>query len=145
VKGALERAPDREVAMSTRASSFKRYSQDHFEPHDDSDPTAQRKLRGQLEQIDYTAFASNREVIGATLGQADAQKFQRLAVAAANARALWVAEALSMSESPASLEPRQAQRLADLRTNYEELTEAYEALRRMVERGYLTYRAAQAG
>lgn len=131
--------------MSTRASSFKRYSQDHFEPQDDTDPAAQKRLRGQLEQIDYTAFASNREVIGATLGQADAAKFQRLAVAAAHARALWVAEALSMTETTSGLEPRQAERLAELRSNYEELTEAYEALRRMVERGYLAYRPASAG
>ena len=131
--------------MSTRLSGFKRHATDHFEPQDDADPAAQRKLRGQLEQIDWTAFASNREVIGATLGQADASKFQHLAVAAAHARALWVAEALAMTETVSGLEPRQAQRLADLRANYEELTEAYEALRRMVERGYLTYRPAQAG
>ncbi len=72
----------------TRLSSFKRQAHDHFEPQDDSDPTAQRRLRGQLEQIDYTAFASNREVIGAVLGQADAAKFQRLAVAADRARPL---------------------------------------------------------
>jgi hypothetical protein len=131
--------------VSSRMSSFKRHATDHFEPQDDADPAAQRKLRGQLEQIDWTVFASNREVIGALLGQADAQKFQRLAVAAAHARALWVAEALSMTETPGALEPRQAERLAQLRANYEELTEAYEALRRMVERGYLTYRAPQAG
>jgi hypothetical protein len=126
--------------MSTRLSSFRRHSQDHFEPQDVTDPAAQRRLRGQLEQIDYTAFASNREVIGATLGHADAQKFQRLAVAAAHARALWVAEALAASEAPGGLNPRDADRLAALRHNFEELTEAYEALRRMVERGYLTYR-----
>ena len=131
--------------MSTRLSSFKRHATDHFEPQDDADPATQRKLRGQLEQIDYTAFASNREVIGATLGQADAAKFQRLAVAAAHARALWVAEALAVTDTPGGLEPRQAERLAQLRTNYEELTEAYEALRRMVERGYLAYRAPNAG
>ena len=131
--------------MSTRLSSFKRHATDHFEPQDDADPAAQRKLRGQLEQIDYTAFASNREVIGALLGQADAQKFQRLAVAAAHARALWVAEALTISETAGGLEPRQTERLAQLRANYEELTEAYEALRRMVERGYLAYRAPGAG
>ena len=131
--------------MSTRLSGFKRHATDHFEPQDDADPNAQRKLRGHLEQIDWTAFASNREVIGATLGQADASTFQRLAVAAAHARALWVAEALAITETLSGLEPRQAQRLADLRTNYEELTEAYEALRRMVERGYLAYRAPNAG
>lgn len=126
--------------MSSRASSYRRHATDHFEPQDDTDPAAQRRMRGQLEHIDFTAFASNREVIGAALGHADASKFQRLAVVAAHARAIWVAEALAMTESPGGLEPRQAQRLADLRTNYEELTEAYEALRRMVERGYLAYR-----
>jgi hypothetical protein len=30
-------------------------------------------------------------------------------------------------------------RLAELRTRYEELASAYEALRRMVERGYISY------
>jgi hypothetical protein len=30
-------------------------------------------------------------------------------------------------------------RLAELRTRYEELSSVYEALRRMVERGYVTY------
>jgi hypothetical protein len=33
------------------------------------------------------------------------------------------------------------QQIATLRTAYEELTEAYNGLRRLVERGYLPYRA----
>ena len=46
-------------------------------------------MRGQLEQIDYTAFAANRAAIAHTLGggHVPASKFQRLAVAAAQARA----------------------------------------------------------
>ncbi len=63
--------------MSTKVSSFKRYSQDHFVPDVSEDTNAQRRLRGQLEQIDYTAYASNREVVNAILGHADTQKFQR--------------------------------------------------------------------
>ncbi len=129
--------------MSTKVSSFKRYSQDHFVPDVSEDTNAQRRLRGQLEQIDYTAYASNREVVNAILGHADAQKFQRLAVAAAHARSQWVKEALAMSEK-VHLEPAQTQRLADLRKSYEELTEVYEAMRRMVERGYLSYRSPAA-
>lgn len=127
--------------MSTRLSSFKRHSQDHFQPQEDADPTAQRRLRGSLEQIDWIAFAANREVIGAVLGRADVEKFQRVAVAAAHARALWVKEALSVTETSSGLDPRQTARLSDLRANYEELTEVYEAMRRMVERGYLNYAA----
>jgi hypothetical protein len=45
--------------MST-LSSYRRTTSDHFEPEQNLDPQAQRKLRGQLEQIDYIAFASNR-------------------------------------------------------------------------------------
>ena len=125
---------------SVRTSSFRRVSLDHFEPEDDSDPMAQRKLRGQLEQIDYTVFAANKEVIGRVLNHADAQTFQRLGVAAANARAHWVAEALAAAETGQNLNPDQIAKLGRMRCAYEELAEAYEAMRRMVERGYLPYR-----
>ena len=121
----------------TRTSSVRRTS-DHFEPEAALDPQAQRRLRGHIEQIDYTAYASNREVIGQVLGQADAAKFQKLAVGAALARAQWVAEALALTETPHPLTAEQTAKLARMRSAYEELTEAYEAMRRMVERGYLT-------
>ena len=129
---------------STRTNQFRRSALDHFEPEVAQDPQAQRRLRGQLEQIDYTAFASNREVIGRTLNTTDAAQFQRLAVAAACARAQWVSEALTATEASAVLTPEQVTRLAHLRASFEELTEVYEAMRRMVERGYLGYRAAPA-
>jgi hypothetical protein len=116
-----------------------RRSNEHFEPEAASDPHAQRKLRGQLEQIDYTAYASNREVIGAGLGSTDAQKFQRLGVAAAMARTRWVAAALAATEAAHPPTPDQIEKLAQLRRVYEELTEVYDAMRRMVERGYLNY------
>ena len=126
---------------STVTSSFRR-SHDHFEPQD-TDPQTQRRLRGQLEQIDYTAFASNKAVLGATVPHADAGRFQRLAVATATARAKWVAEAASMADAGASLSEAQVARLAHLRTAYEELAAAYEATRRLVERGYVAFRAAE--
>jgi len=124
---------------STVTSSFRR-SSDHFEPQD-TDPQTQRRLRGQLEQIDYTAFASNSAVIAQVVGKTDAGKFQRLAVAAALARSRWVTEAVTMTEAGAALSPEQTARLAALRAAYEELAEVYEAMRRMVERGYLSYSA----
>jgi len=130
--------------MST-LSSYRRTINDHFEPEQNLDPQAQRKLRGQLEQIDYIAFASNREMIAQTLGAADALKFQRLAVAAAHARTRWVAEALAATEASHALTPEQTSRLATLRCGYEELREAYEAMRRMVERGYFPFEPAAPG
>ena len=67
----------------------------------------------------------------------DAGTFQRLAVMTATARGKWAAEALRLSESGSPVTPDQAARLTAHRTAYEELAEAYEAMRRMVERGYL--------
>ena len=124
----------------TRTSSVRR-SSDHFEPEAALDPQAQRRLRGQIEQIDFTAYASNREVIGQVLGQTDAAKFQKLAVGAALARAQWVAQALALTETPHPLSVEQTTKLSHMRATYEELTEAYEAMRRMVERGYLAFGA----
>lgn len=127
--------------MATMTSSTRRTG-DHFEPTD-ADPLVQRRLRGYLEQIDYTAYASNRAVLGATVPNADAGRFQRLAVATATARAKWVAEAASMAEASASLSEAQVARLAHLRSAYEELVAVYEATRRLVERSYVPFRALE--
>ena len=125
--------------MSTSRTNSVRRSHEHFEPGDDGDPHAQRRLRGQLEQIDYTAYAANKEVVGHSVGPLDAQKFQRLGVAAAQARSRWVAAALSATEVGHPPSAAEVERLALLRMAYEELTEVYDAMRRMVERGYLVY------
>lgn len=133
--------------MSTILTSSYRSRRDHFEPSD-VDPQEQRRLRGVLEQIDYTAFVSNREVIPQVLGlgasHTEPAAFQRLAVAAATARARWIAEAIRVSEQGHAPGPAEVQKLAAMRAAYEELSEAYEGLRRMVERGYLPYRPAEA-
>jgi hypothetical protein len=125
---------------STVTSSARHRGHDHFEPEAAVDPHEQRRMRGHLEQIDYAAYASNREVISHTLTGTDGAKFQRLAVAAAHARAQWVAAALEMTQTPRALSLDEVDRLGRLRAAFEELTEVYEAMRRMVERGYLGYR-----
>lgn len=122
----------------TRTSSFRRPN-DHFEPEDQSDPHAQRRMRGLLDHIDYTAFAANKAVISQALGAGDAKKFQRMAVAAAAARATWVAQALAVSAAGGKMTPQDLSQLTHLRHTFEELTEAYEAMRRLVERGYIAY------
>jgi hypothetical protein len=125
--------------MSTIQTSSYRRQRDHFEPQD-ADPQEQRRLRGLLEQIDYSAFVSNREVIGQMLPKVDAQMFQRLAILTATARGKWATESLRQSESGAPSTPDQIARLTSARTAYEELAEAYEGLRRLVERGYVAIR-----
>ena len=123
------------------ASNYRRPTHEHFEPGDDLDPQAQRRLRGQLEQIDYTAYAANKEVVGAMLGSTDAAKFQKLGVATAQARARWVSAALQATDAGQPPSHEQVERIARLRMAYEELTEVYDAMRRMVERGYLAFSA----
>ncbi len=122
-----------------KLSGHRRSVGDHFEPDEAIDPKAQRQLRGQLEQIDYAAYDANRKVLAATLVDVDVQKFQRLALATAQCRARWVAAALAATEGSQIPTPEQIEKLARLRTAYEELTEVYDAMRRMVERGYVAY------
>ncbi len=127
--------------MSMTRTNTRRMVGDHFEPDDAMDPKAQRALRGQLEQIDYAAYAANRTVMGAALAALDAKKFERLALATAQARARWVATGIVSGDPSRPATPEQIADLARLRTAYEELAEVYEAMRRMVERGYLEYSA----
>lgn len=131
----------REAPMSSTRSQVHRVVSDHFEPDELTDPKAQRALRGYLEQIDYAAYSANRKVMGAALGGVDGKTFERLALATAQARAIWVGKSMAATEAGRPLSAEQTAELARLRAAYEELTEAYEALRRMVERGYVEFRA----
>ena len=127
--------------MSSIVTHSRRVVQDHFEPEAMLDPQEQRRLRGHLDQIDYAAFAANREIIGKTLGGADMTKFERLAICAAHARAAWVAAALAVADKTHAPSKEEVALLNTLRSAYDELAEAYEAMRRMVERGYLSFTA----
>lgn len=123
--------------MSTMTTQTYRRSRDHFEPQD-LDPQEQRRLRGLLEQIDYAAYVANREVVSQTFKGMTIGDLQKLAVLTANARARWGAEGLRLAQSGSAVTADQTARLTAARTAYEELAEAYEALRRMIERGYIT-------
>ncbi|WP_242077828.1 hypothetical protein [Brevundimonas diminuta] len=125
--------------MPTKMTSSIRRHSDHFEPQD-TDPHEQRRLRGQLEQIDYAAYIANKEVIGHALTGVDAASLQKLAVMTATVRAKWVAESLRLAHSGSAVTPDQVARLTAARTAFDELAEAYEALRRIIERGYVALR-----
>src|SRR5581483_8571242 len=95
----------------TRTNTIWRGS-DHFEPDAGLDPQAQKRLRGALEQIDYIAYATSKEVAAAALESAEAGQ---------------------------PLTAREVDELVAHRRAFEEATEVYEALRHLVERGYLPY------
>jgi hypothetical protein len=110
---------------------------DHFEPSEIDDPKVQRLVHASLQNIDYTAYAANRKQVSESLGKIEAAHFEKLAAAAARARCQWIAEALAVTSDARLPDVAQIKKLSDLRTTYLELTEAYDALRRLVERNYL--------
>jgi len=112
---------------------------DHFQPESTLDPSDLRRLRAHLNQIDAATFEANRTALAKTVGRVDARSFQKLALCTAVARAQWVSAALEMSNKPHPLSPAEISRLSALRVEYLELKEAYEAMRRMVERGYICF------
>ena len=120
--------------MPTR---YMRIAADRFEPAADLDPQTQRRLRGLLEKIDYTAFISNKEVMAAALGTVSETRLQRLAVAAAHARARWASAALELGDRAKPASPEEIERLGDLHAAFDEFAAAYDGLRRMIERGYV--------
>lgn len=123
--------------MSSILTQSYRRQKDHFQP-EDMDPQEQRRLRGQLEQIDYTAYLANREIITHTIGQVTTADFEKMAARTAQARARWIAESLRLTHAAtAQPDPEHITRVSQARVAYEEMAEAYEGLRRMVERGYI--------
>lgn len=127
--------------MSFTMTSTVRKVSDHFEPEAALTPHEQRALRGHLDQIDFAAIAANKEVLAKTVGHADLDRFQRLAVGSAQARGRWIGASIALTQKAEAPTQQEIEKIAALRQAYEELTEAYEGLRRMVERGYLPYRA----
>lgn len=113
--------------------------QEHFKPSLVNDTQEQRRLHAHLERIDLATFEANRVVLARTVGRLEPAHLKRLAALAANARASWVNAALALSERGAPLNEEELRSLAFLRQSFEELSGAYEAMRRMVERGYLCY------
>lgn len=131
--------------MTTIVSSMLgRRGMDHFEPEASLDPQEQRRLRAHLEQIDVTAFEANRDVLRKVVGATDISRFRQLAHAAAEARTRWVLTAMKLTEGGHAPTAEQSMQLHGLRVTYEELAEAYEGLRRMVERGYLHFQTPKA-
>jgi hypothetical protein len=112
---------------------------EHFQPEAALDPQDLRRVRTRLEQVDTATFEANRQHLARTVGRVDIRSFQRLAAASALARGDWVTAALRATEQSHTPSAAEIAKLAQLRATFEELTAAYDALRRMVERGYLCF------
>ena len=114
-----------------------RYHKDHYPPKD-IDSQEERHLRGQLELIDYTTDVANREIISSILVKFTTADFEKMAARTAQARARWIVESLRIPLTVSTATTDDITRLAAARMAYEEMAKAYEGMRRMLERGYLT-------
>lgn len=100
------------------------------------DPKVRRTLKAALGQMDLAVYAANQEIIGRVLPDLDQQDVVRFAVVVAEQRAHYVKEALRLTQTKREPTPAEIASLAALRTAYDELSAAFEALRRLIERGY---------
>lgn len=116
---------------------------DRFEPEAEIDPVIKRRLKGLLERIDYTAYLSNKQTMANVLDTLSEERLQRLAAAAAKARADWVTKALAIADGGAAPTAADIAALSEHHTAFHELAAAYDELRRMIQRGYVRFETVE--
>ena len=88
------------------------------------------------ERMDRTIIEANQSVLRAKLPDINMHTMTRLAVRIAELRAGYLAKALSVAETPGTPGVEALDELQRHRIAFEELREAFEALERVIERGY---------
>jgi hypothetical protein len=108
---------------------------DHLVSKDMLDRDVARKLQKFLEEIEMAIFSANREVLHKAVPELNRESFMAFAVRVAEARARYVKIALELSAKP-NPSPEDIARLKVARETNDELLHAFEATKRIIERGY---------
>jgi hypothetical protein len=108
---------------------------DHLVSKDMLDRESQRKLQKFLEEIEMAIFSANREVMKKAVPELTRESFMAFAVRVAEARARYLKVALELSTN-ANPAPEDISRLKAAREANDELVQAFEATKRVIERGY---------
>jgi hypothetical protein len=125
--------------MSSKiAGTFNPRRVDHLMSDEMLDREARKALTKFTEGLDVAIFEANREIISQKLGELRRESFLRLAVKVAEARAEYTRTALELARHEGLPNPAEIARLRELRTTYDELVAAFDAMERIVERGYLS-------
>lgn len=122
--------------MSKVIGAYNEERVDHLIGQDLLDKAARRKLTSFLEQIEVAIFTANREVIHNAIPELDRDNFVRFAVVVAEARASYVKLALEVGKRGHLPAAEELQHLRAARETYDELTHAFEAMHRVIKRGY---------
>jgi len=90
------------------------------------------------ERMDRTIIEANQTVLQAKLPDVTFDTMTRLAVRIAELRAGYLAKALAVAETPGIPSAAALDELQQHRVAFDELRDAFEALERVIERGYTT-------
>jgi hypothetical protein len=108
---------------------------DHLVTREMLDRESQRKLQKFLEETEMAIFTANREVMKKAVPELTRESFMAFAVRVAEARARYLKIALELS-STAHPSSDDIARLKAAREANDELLHAFEATKRVIERGY---------
>lgn len=108
---------------------------DHLVTKEMLDRDTHRKLQKFLEEIEMAIFSANREVLKKAVPELTREAFMAFAVRVAEARARYLKIALELSGN-ANPSPEDIARLKSAREANDELLHAFEATKRVIERGY---------
>ncbi|MCW0233168.1 MAG: hypothetical protein OJJ21_06175 [Ferrovibrio sp.] len=110
---------------------------DHLVSKDMLDRESQRRLQKFLEEVEMAIFSANREVMKKAVPELTRDAFMAFAVRVAEARARYLKIALELS-SLTNPTADDIGRLKAAREANDELVHAFEATKRVIERGYTT-------
>jgi hypothetical protein len=103
---------------------------------DQTDDTALlRRQRTFIDEIERSIRAANREILHQRIPQLDQQSFVKMAHHVARLRASYLEAALASESDPSTAS--WVTLLREQREAYEEAREAFDALQRAIERGYV--------
>jgi hypothetical protein len=103
----------------------------------DLQPQELQAQRQFVEQLQMAVAVANREVIHQQIPNLNRESFQMLAVMVARYRANYLEAALNLGRSPNQFDPMLLSDLKTKRELYEEGRQAFDALERAIERGYV--------
>lgn len=106
--------------------------------HDD-DAALLRRQRQFLHEVEQSIREANRKIIHGQIPELNTERFVQFALVVARLRASYLQAALDVSRSEGGMEESVVAReaLRDHRCAYEEARDAFEALQRAIERGYV--------
>ncbi len=108
---------------------------DHLVTKEMLDRDSHRKLQKFLEEIEMAIFSANREVMKKSVPELTRDSFMAFAVRVAEARARYLKIGLELSAN-ANPTAEDIARLKAAREANDELLHAFEATKRVIERGY---------